>query len=79
MPGFAGLGAEGVAARLGAGIGHAQVFAIDMAWQLAEAGAGTSIHLNVTAPASQARRLDRQRQLIEESLRRLAALAEAAS
>jgi uncharacterized protein YndB with AHSA1/START domain len=56
-----------------------QVFAIDMVWQLAEAGAGTSIHLNVTAPESQARRLDRQHQLIEESLRRLAALAEAAS
>jgi len=56
-----------------------QVFAIDMVWQLAEAGAGTAIHLNVTAPESQARRLDRQHQLIEESLRRLTALAEAAS
>jgi hypothetical protein len=56
-----------------------QVFAINMVWQLAEAGAGTSIHLNVTAPASEARRLDGQRPLIEESLRRLTALAEAAS
>jgi uncharacterized protein YndB with AHSA1/START domain len=56
-----------------------QVFAIDMVWQLAEAGAGTIIHRNVTAPESQARRLDRQHQLIEESLRRLTALAETAS
>jgi hypothetical protein len=56
-----------------------QVFAIEMVWQLAEAGAGTSIHLNVSAPESQARRLDRQQQLIKESLRRLSALAEAAS
>jgi uncharacterized protein YndB with AHSA1/START domain len=56
-----------------------QVFAIDMVWQLAEAGAGTAIHLNVSAPESQARRLDRQHQLIEQSLRRLTALAEAAS
>jgi uncharacterized protein YndB with AHSA1/START domain len=55
-----------------------QVFAINMVWQLAEAGSGTSIHLNVTAPASEVRRLDGQHQLIEESLRRLAALAEAA-
>ena len=50
-----------------------------MVWHLAEAGTGTSIHLNVTAPESEARRLDRQHKLIEESLRRLAALAEAAS
>ena len=56
-----------------------QVFAIDMVWQLAEAGAGTSIHVNVTAPESKAHLLDRQHRLIEESLRRLAALAEAAS
>ena len=56
-----------------------QVFAIDMVWQLAEAGAGTSIRVNVTGPESEARRLDRQHQLIEESLRRLTALAEAAS
>jgi uncharacterized protein YndB with AHSA1/START domain len=56
-----------------------QVFAVEMVWQLAEAGAGTSIHVNVTGPESEARRLDGQHQLIEESLRRLAALAEAAS
>ena len=56
-----------------------QVFAIDMVWQLAEAGADTSIHLTVTAPESEARRLSSQRPLIEESIRRLAALAEAAS
>ena len=56
-----------------------QVFAINMVWQLAETGAGTSIHVNVTAPESQAHRLDGQHQLIEESLRRLTALAEAAS
>jgi hypothetical protein len=56
-----------------------QVFAIGIVWQLAEAGAGTSIRVNVTAPESEARRLDRQHQLIEESLRRLTAHAEAAS
>jgi hypothetical protein len=56
-----------------------QVFAIDMVWQLAEVGACTAIHLNVTAPESQTRRLERQHPLIEESLRRLTALAEAAS
>ena len=56
-----------------------QVFAINMVWQLAEAGAGTSINVNVSAPESEACRLDGQHQLIEESLRRLAALAEAAS
>ena len=56
-----------------------QVFAVEMVWQLAEAGAGTSIHVNVTAPDSEAHRLDLQHQLIEESLRRLAALADATS
>ncbi|HYB15528.1 MAG TPA: hypothetical protein VEF71_08660 [Streptosporangiaceae bacterium] len=50
-----------------------------MVWQLAETGAGTSIHVNVTAPESEAHLLDRQHRLIEESLHRLAALAEAAS
>ena len=43
------------------------------------ADAGTSIHLNVTLPESEAHRLGRQHRLIEESLRRLTALAEAAS
>ena len=56
-----------------------QVFAIDMVWQLAESGAGTSIHVNITAPESQARRLAAKHQYFEESLRRLTALAEAAS
>jgi uncharacterized protein YndB with AHSA1/START domain len=56
-----------------------QVFAINMVWQLAEAGDGTSIHVNVTAPESEAHLLARQHRLIEESLRRLTALAEAAS
>jgi Activator of Hsp90 ATPase homolog 1-like protein len=56
-----------------------QVFAIDVVWQLAEAGAGTSIHVNVTLPDSEAHRLDGQHHLIEESLRRLTTLAEAAS
>jgi hypothetical protein len=56
-----------------------QVFAVEIVWQLVEASAGTSIHVNVTAPESEARRLNRQRPLIEESLRRLTALAEAAS
>jgi uncharacterized protein YndB with AHSA1/START domain len=56
-----------------------QVSAIDVVWQLAEAGAGTSIRVNVTLPESEAHRLDGQHQLIGESLRRLSALAEAAS
>jgi hypothetical protein len=56
-----------------------QVFAIEVVWQLDEAGSGTSIHVNVTAPESEAHRLDRQHHLMEESLRRLTALAEAAS
>jgi hypothetical protein len=55
-----------------------QVFAVDVVWQLAEAGAGSSIRVNVTLPESEAHRLDRQHKLIEESLRRLTALAEAA-
>ena len=56
-----------------------QVFAIEMVWQLAEAGAGTSIHVSFTAPESEAHKVDSQHQLFEESLRRLTALAEAAS
>ena len=54
-----------------------QVSDIDFVWQLAEAGAGTSIHVNVSLPEREARRLDGQRQVIKESLRRLTALAEA--
>jgi uncharacterized protein YndB with AHSA1/START domain len=56
-----------------------QVSDIDVVWQLAEAGAGTSIRVNVTLPEAEAHRLDGQHQVIEESLRRLTALAEAAS
>jgi hypothetical protein len=56
-----------------------QVSDIDIVWQLAEAGTSTSINLNVTLPERQAHRLDGQHQVIEESLRRLTTLAEAAS
>jgi len=56
-----------------------QVLDIDIVWQLAEAGTGTSINLNVTLSERQAHRLDGQHQVIEESLRRLTTLAEAAS
>ena len=56
-----------------------QVFDIEIVWQLAESGVGTSIHVNFTLPERQAHRLDQQHQVIEESLRRLTALAEAAS
>jgi hypothetical protein len=52
---------------------------IEIVWQLAEAGAGTSINVNVSVPEREARRLDDQHRVISESLRRLAALAEAAS
>jgi hypothetical protein len=47
-------------------------------WQLAEAGAGTSITVNVSLPEREAGQLDWQHDVIEESLRRLTALAEAA-
>ena len=56
-----------------------QVSDIEIVWQLAEGGAGTSIHVQVSLPEQEAHRLDGQHQIIEESLRRLAALAEAAS
>jgi uncharacterized protein YndB with AHSA1/START domain len=56
-----------------------QVSDIDVVWQLAEAGTGTSINVNVSLPEREAHRLDGQHQAIEESLRRLAALAESAS
>ena len=56
-----------------------QVSDIDIVWQLAEAGAGTSVSVNVTLPEHEAHRLDGQYQVISESLRRLTALAEAAS
>jgi hypothetical protein len=56
-----------------------QVFDIDIVWQLAEAGTGTSINLNVSVPEREAHRLDGQHRVIKESLRRLTTLAEAAS
>ncbi len=56
-----------------------QVSDIDGVWQLAEAGTGTSINVNVSLPEREAHRLDGQHQAIEESLRRLTALAESAS
>jgi uncharacterized protein YndB with AHSA1/START domain len=56
-----------------------QVFEIEIVWQLAEIDAGTSIHVNLSLPEREAHLLDLQHQVIEESLRRLTALAEAAS
>jgi hypothetical protein len=56
-----------------------QVSDVEVVWQLAEAGLGTSINVNVSLPEREAHRLDGQREVISESLRRLAALAEAAS
>jgi len=56
-----------------------QVSDIDIVWQLGEAGAGTSINVNVILPEREAHRLDGQQQVISESLRRLTVLAEAAS
>ena len=56
-----------------------QVSDIDVVWQLAESGTGTSIQVNVILPEREAHRLDGQQQVIEESLRRLTAIAEASS
>jgi uncharacterized protein YndB with AHSA1/START domain len=56
-----------------------QVSDIDVVWQLAESGTGTSIQVNVILPEREAHRLDGQQQLIQESLRRLTAIAEASS
>ena len=53
-----------------------QVSDIEIVWQLAEAGTGTSINVNVSLPEHEAHRLDGQQQVISESLCRLAALAE---
>ena len=53
-----------------------QVSDIDVVWQLAEAGTGTSITVNVSLPEREAHRLDGQHQAIQESLHRLTALAE---
>jgi uncharacterized protein YndB with AHSA1/START domain len=56
-----------------------QVSDIDVVWQLAEGGQGTAIQVTVSLPEHEAHRLDGQYQAIGESLRRLAALAEAAA
>jgi hypothetical protein len=56
-----------------------QVSDLEFTWQLAEAGGSTSIHVNVRLPEREAHRLDGQHEVIGESLRRLTALAEAAS
>jgi uncharacterized protein YndB with AHSA1/START domain len=55
-----------------------QVSDIDFVWRLAEGGQGTAIEVTVSLPEREAHRLDGQHQVIEESLRRLTALAEAA-
>jgi uncharacterized protein YndB with AHSA1/START domain len=56
-----------------------QISDIDVVWQLAERGEGTAIQVTVSLPEREAHRLDGQHQVIEESLRRLAALAEASA
>jgi uncharacterized protein YndB with AHSA1/START domain len=56
-----------------------QVSDIEIVWQLAEDDPGTAIHVQVSLPEREAGRLDGQHQVIAESLRRLTALAEAAS
>ena len=56
-----------------------QVSDIEFTWQLGESGGGTSIHVTASLPENEAHRLAGQRQVIEQSLRRLTALAEAAS
>ena len=56
-----------------------QVSDIDVVWQLAEAGGGTFIRVNVSLPQREAHRLGGQQQVIQQSLRRLTAVAEAAS
>ncbi len=56
-----------------------QVSDIDVVWQLAEGDEGTAIQVTVSLPEREAHRLDGQHQAIEKSLRRLTALAEAAS
>jgi uncharacterized protein YndB with AHSA1/START domain len=55
-----------------------QVSDIDVRWQLAEAGAGTSIEVRVDIPDAEAHRLEGQRETFGESMAKLAALAESA-
>lgn len=56
-----------------------QVSDIDFAWHLAEAGAGTEIEVRVDLPEAEAHRLEGQRELIGESMSKLATLAESAN
>ena len=57
-----------------------QVLDIQVTWQLAEAvGGGTSIHVTASLPDRETHLFDGQHQVIEESLRRLTALAESAT
>jgi uncharacterized protein YndB with AHSA1/START domain len=53
-----------------------QISDIDFSWQLAERGTGTTIEVRVEIPESEAFRLEGQREVIEASVQRLAALAE---
>jgi hypothetical protein len=48
---------------------------LEYRWQLGEAGEATDIEVSVTLPDQEAHRLAAQRQLISESISRLAALA----
>jgi uncharacterized protein YndB with AHSA1/START domain len=56
-----------------------QVSDIDVVWQLAEDVQGTAIQVTVSLPEREGRRLDGQLQVMQESLRRLTALAETAA
>jgi uncharacterized protein YndB with AHSA1/START domain len=53
-----------------------QISDIAIAWQLSESGSGTAIEVRVDIPEAEAHRLEGQREVIEASLLRLAALAE---
>lgn len=48
---------------------------LEFRWQLSEAGGATDIEVAVTLPDSEAHRLPTQRELLTESIARLAALA----
>jgi uncharacterized protein YndB with AHSA1/START domain len=48
---------------------------LEFRWQLSEAGAATDIEVQVSIPEAEAHRLEAQRDLLTESISRLAALA----
>jgi uncharacterized protein YndB with AHSA1/START domain len=48
---------------------------LEYRWQLSEAGGATDIEVHVQLPGKEAHRLPAQRQLLTESIKRLAALA----